>query len=142
MPVILHGPYDLPLRRHEGFDTTYANAAKLDAAGVPFAIASDGSSFSATLERNLPYAAGQAVAFGLPWERGLRAITLAPAEILGVADRLGSLDVGKDASFLVADGDPLDVRSSIVAAYLNGEALDLSSQHTRLRDKFEAKYGR
>ena len=80
------------------------------------------------------------MAFGLPWAQGLRAITLAPAEILGVADRLGSLEAGKDASFVVSDGDPLDVRSSIVAAYLNGEPVDLSSKHTRLRDKYERKY--
>ena len=138
--VILHGPFDLPLRRHESFDVTYANAGKLAAAGVKLAIASDASTFAATLERNLPYAAAQSVSFGLPWDQGLRAITLAPAEILGVADRLGSLEAGKDASFLVSDGDPLDVRSEIVAAYLNGEALDLSSKHTRLRDKFEGKY--
>lgn len=140
VPVILHGPFDLPLRRHEGFDTTYANAARLHAAGVRFAIASDGSGFAATLERNLPYAAAQAVSFGLPWDQGLRAITLAPAELLGVADRLGSLEAGKDASFVVTDGDPLDVRSRVLAAYLNGEALDLSSKHTRLRDKYKGKY--
>lgn len=138
--LILHGPYDLPLRRHEGFDTTYANAARLRAAGVRFAIASDGSGFSATLERNLPYAAAQAVSYGLPWEEGLRAITLAPAELLGVADRLGSLEPGKDASFVVTDGDPLDVRSRVLAAYLNGEPVDLTSKHTRLRDKYQGKY--
>ena len=138
--VILHGPFDLPLRRHEGFDATYANAGKLAAAGVRIAIASDATTFAATLERNLPYAAGQAVSFGLPWDQGLRAITLAPAQILGVADRLGSLEAGKDASFLVSDGDPLDVRSEIVAAWLNGQSVDLSTKHTRLRDKFEGKY--
>ena len=66
--------------------------------------------------------------------------TLAPAQILGVDDRLGSLEAGKDASFLVSDGDPLDVRSEIVAAWLNGEPVDLSSRHTRLRDRFEQKY--
>lgn len=140
VPVILHTPFELPLRRHEGFDVNYANAGKLASAGVHIAIAGDASTFAATLERNLPYAAGQAVSFGLSWEQGLRAITLAPAQILGVADRLGSLEVGKDASFIVSSGDPLDVRSSIVAAYLNGAPVDLSSKHTRLRDKFEGKY--
>jgi len=140
VPVILHTPFELPLRRHEGFDVNYANAGKLASAGVHIAIAGDASTFAATLERNLPYAAGQAVSFGLSWEQGLRAITLAPAQILGVADRLGSLEVGKDASFIVSSGDPLDVRNSIVAAYLNGAPVDLSSKHTRLRDKFEGKY--
>jgi imidazolonepropionase-like amidohydrolase len=138
--VILHGPFDLPLRRHESFDANYANAGKLAAAGIKVAIASDGSTFAATLERNLPYAAAHAVSYGMTWDQGLRSITLTPAQILGVADRLGSLEPGKDASFLVSDGDPLDVRSEIVAAYLNGQPLDLSSKHTRLRDKFEGKY--
>lgn len=138
--VILHTPWDLPLRRHEGFDVNYANAGKLAAAGIAVAIASDATSFAATLERNLSYAAGQAVAFGLPWELGLRSITLAPAQMLGVGDRLGSLEAGKDASFVVSNGDPLDVRSRIVAAYLNGVEVDLSSKHTRLRDKYQGKY--
>jgi imidazolonepropionase-like amidohydrolase len=80
------------------------------------------------------------VAYGLPWDQGLRAITLTPAELLGVADRLGSLEPGKTASFLVSDGDPLDVRSEIVAAWLDGKPVDLSSKHTRLRDKYEGKY--
>ncbi|MBL8244209.1 MAG: amidohydrolase family protein [Rhodanobacteraceae bacterium] len=140
VPVILHTPFELPLRRHEGVDTAYANAGKLAAAGIPLAIASDASGFAATLERNLPYAAAAAVAYGLPWDQGLRAITLTPAELLGVSDRLGSLEPGKTASFLVSDGDPLDVRSEIVAAWLDGQPVDLSSKHTRLRDKYEGKY--
>jgi imidazolonepropionase-like amidohydrolase len=138
--VVLHGPYALPLRRHEAYDANYSNAAQLAAAGIPVAIASDGTTFSASLERNLPHAAGKAVSFGLPWEQGLRAITLTPAELLGVDDRLGSLEPGKLASFVIFNGDPLEVRSKMTAAYLNGKALDLSSRHTRLRDKFERKY--
>ena len=138
--VILYTPFDLPLRRHEGFDASYANAGKLASAGIPIAIASDASGFAATLERNLAVSAGQAVAYGLPWDQGLRAITLGPAEILGMSARLGSLDAGKDASFVVTDGDPLDVRSAVVAAWLNGEPVDLSSKQTRLRDKYEGKY--
>lgn len=140
VPVILHTPFELPLRRHEGVDAAYANAGKLAASGIPLAIASDASGFAATLERNLPYAAAAAVAYGLPWDQGLRAITLTPAELLGVSDRLGSLEPGKTASFLVSDGDPLDVRSEIVAAWLDGKPVDLSSKHTRLRDKYEGKY--
>lgn len=140
IPVILHAPWELPLRRHEGHNTNYANAARLAQAGVAIAIASQANSFNATLERNLPHAAAQAVAFGLPWEQGLHAITLAPAQFLGVADRLGSLEAGKQASFLIADGDPLEVRSRIVEAWIDGEPLDLSSRHTRLRDKYQRKY--
>ncbi len=138
--VILHGPFALPQRRHEAYDSNYRNAAQLAEIGIRFAIASDGTPFSASLERNLPHAAGHAVGFGLSWEQGLAAITLTPAQLLGVDDRLGSLEPGKLASFVVFNGDPLEVRSKLTAAYLNGEAIDLSSRHTRLRDKFQQKY--
>ncbi|MBV6413601.1 MAG: Imidazolonepropionase [Xanthomonadales bacterium] len=140
IPVILYPPSELPLRRHEGPDAAYANAARLAAAGVEIALGSDGSSFAAALERNLPYAAGMAVAHGLAWEQGLRAITLAPARMLGVADRLGTLEPGKDASFIVSDGDPLDVRSGIVAAWIEGQPVDLSNRHSRLRDRHQPRY--
>ncbi len=138
--VILHGPFGLPLRRHEAYDANYRNAAQLAQAGIRFAIASDGTTFAASLERNLAHAAGHAVGFGLTFEQGLAAITLAPAQLLGVDDRLGSLEPGKLASFVVFNGDPLEVRSQLTAAYLNGEPVDLSSRHTRLRDKFQQKY--
>lgn len=139
IPVILGSPFALPLRRHEGYDTVYRNAARLHAAGVRFAIAGDGSGFAAPLEKNLPHLAAQAVAFGLPAEQALAAITLSPARILGVGARLGSLEVGKDASLLVSDGDPLDFDSRIVAVYIDGQAVDLDTRHTRLYERYRRR---
>ena len=109
VPVIVSPVNALPLRRWEGYDAAYANAGKLQAAGVRFCIANDGSDFEAAHERNLPYQAAQAAAHGLPREEALRAVTLYPAQILGVADRTGSLDVGKEATLIVTTGDPLEI---------------------------------
>ena len=105
--------------------------------GVRLAIANDaGPSF----ERNLPYQAASYAAFGLGEEAALRAITLGAAEILGVADRLGSLDVGKDATLFVANGDALDDRSGVERAWIGGREIDVSSKHTRLYEKYQSKY--
>lgn len=139
IPVILGSPFTVPLRRHEGFDTVFRNAARLHAAGVQIAIAGDGSGFAAPLEKNLPHHAAQTVAYGLPAEQALRAITLEPARILGIADRLGSLEVGKDASLLVSDGDPLEFDSQIVAVYIDGEPVDLASRHSRLYERYRQR---
>lgn len=139
IPVILGSPFNLPLRRHEGFDTVFRNAAKLQAAGVKIALAGDGSGFGAALDKNLPHHAAQTVAYGLSPEQALRAITLSPAEILGVERRLGSLEVGKDGSFLVSQGDPLEFDSAVVAVYIEGQPVDLNTRHTRLYDKYRQR---
>jgi imidazolonepropionase-like amidohydrolase len=87
----------------------------------------------------LPYQAGYATAFGLPYEEALKAITINPAEVWGVADRLGSLDVGKTANVVVANGDPLDVRTDVKQVYIGGEAVPMTSRQTRLRDQYSGK---
>ena len=97
----------LPRRESDPYDAAYANAAALHRAGVRFAIVTDDASMS----RNLPYEAAMARAFGLPADAALRAITLSPAEIFGVADRMGSIEVGKDANLFVATGDVMDHRT-------------------------------
>ncbi len=135
--VILGSSHALPARRWEAYDTVYASAGKLAEAGVLFAIANDGGP---SFERNLPYQAASYAAFGLGEEAALRAITLAPAEILGVADRLGSLDAGKDATLFVADGDALDDRTAVERAWIAGREIDLASRHTRLYEKYQGKY--
>lgn len=134
--VILGGTHVLPLRRHDPVDAIYAQAAQLKAAGVRFAIASPGDSFDTANLRNLPYHAASAVAHGLGYEDALRAITLSPAEILGVADRVGSLEPGKLATLVIADGDPLEVRTHVERAWIRGREVDLSSKHTRLYQKY------
>jgi imidazolonepropionase-like amidohydrolase len=123
----------LPRRRSDPYDAAYANAAVLQKAGVRFAIVTDDDAFC----RNLPFEAAMARAYGLAPEAALRAITLAPAEILGVADRMGSLDVGKDANVIVATGDIMDGRSRVTRVFIDGAEQSLETRHTRLYDAFK-----
>jgi imidazolonepropionase-like amidohydrolase len=139
--VIIGPSTSLPPRRDEGYDSGLSNAAKLHEAGVRFCIASDGRG-AETNERNVGYEAGLAAAFGLPKEEALKAVTLYPAQILGVADRLGSLEAGKAATFIVTNGDPLDFPTQVETAYIDGRKIDLSNRQTRLRDKYREKYRR
>ena len=141
VPVIVSEVYRLPLRRWEPYDNAYTVPARLHGAGVRFCI-SGGGRFGASMLRNLPYHAAMAVAFGLPAEEALRSITLAPAEILGVADRVGTLEKGKDATLIVADGDPLETATHVEAAFVQGRPVDLNDRHKRLWKKYEEKYRR
>jgi len=138
--VVLGSAHNVPMRRWEGYDTVYSSAGKLAAAGVRLVIANDGESMASSNERNLPYQAASYATFGLGAEAALRAITLTPAEVLGVADRIGSLDIGKDATLFVADGDVLDGRTRVERAWIRGREVDLTSRHTRLHDKYQRKY--
>ena len=141
VPVVIGGTHVLPLRRSDPVEAAYANPAKLHAAGVRFAISGPGDSFAVSNERNLPYHAATAVAHGLPAAEALKAVTLYPAQILGVADRLGSLEAGKDATLFVSDGDPLENSTAIEMAWIAGRPVDLRSRHTLLDEKYRAKYG-
>jgi imidazolonepropionase-like amidohydrolase len=89
--------------------------------------------------RNIPYAAAQAVAFGLPRDEALRGLTLYPAQMLGVSDRLGSLESGKEATFFVADADILDLRSNVKRMWIGGREVKLESRHTRLYDRYRER---
>ena len=89
------------------------------------------------MSRNLPYQAAMARAFGLSADAALRAITLSPAEIFGVADRMGSIDVGKDANLFVATGDVMDHRTSVTHVFIDGALQSLETRHTRLYDAFK-----
>jgi imidazolonepropionase-like amidohydrolase len=123
----------LPRRDADPYDAPYANAAALHRAGVRFAIVSDDASNA----RNLPYEAAMARAYGLPAEAALRAITLSPAEILGVAERMGSLTAGKDANLFVASGDIMDHRSEVSHVFIDGVPQSLETRHTRLYREFK-----
>ncbi len=123
----------LPRRRSDPYDAAYANAALLAKAGVRFAIVTDSDSNC----RNLPYEAAMARSFGLSAEAALRAITLSPAEILGVAERMGSLEVGKDANLFVASGDIMDHRTQVTRVFIDGVAQSLETRHTRLYEQFK-----
>ena len=103
--------------------------------GVKIAFAA----FEAHNSRNLPYQAGFATGFGLPPDEALKAITLNAAEIWGVADQLGSLDVGKTASIVVANGDPLDVKTDVKHVFIAGQEIPMTSRQTRLRDEYSTQ---
>lgn len=135
--VILNGVYQMPTRRWEPYDMAYVAAAKLHQAGVRFAIGDGGGGFGATNARNLPFHAGSAAAFGLPAEAALKSVTLWSAEILGVADQLGSLDAGKRATLMVTDGDPLEVITAIERVWIDGAEYDLGrSRHQQLFERY------
>ncbi|MBI1903000.1 MAG: amidohydrolase family protein [Planctomycetia bacterium] len=140
IPVILAGVHRLPLRRDDDYDAAFTVAAKLHAAGVKFCLSS--SDRGNANVRNLPHHAATAVAYGLPPEEGLKAITLSAAEILGVGDRLGSLTVGKDATLIVADGDILELSTHVEQAFIQGKPVDLSDRQKTLYEKYQEKYRR
>ena len=136
VPVILEHTFTQPARDSDAYDANFRAAAVLHKAGVPFAFSEGPGAWPVTRARNLPYAAAQAVAFGLPEAEALRAITLNPARILGLADRLGSIEVGKDATFFAATGSILDLRTQVKRLWIDGKEVSLESRHTRLYDKY------
>ncbi|MEQ8788069.1 MAG: amidohydrolase family protein [Pirellulaceae bacterium] len=141
VPVIVGGVYRLPERRDDAYDAAYTVPQRLQAAGVKFCISGAGR-FGASNVRNLPYHAATAAAYGLSEEDALKSITLYPAEILGVADRVGSLEVGKQATLIVTDGDPLETPTQTEAAFIQGRRVELLDRHKRLWRKYQEKYRR
>lgn len=139
VPVIVSAVYRLPRRRSDGFDAPYTLPERLRQAGIQFCISGSASSRSSNA-RNLPYHAATAVAYGLPADEALKAITLYPARILGVSKRVGSLETGKDATLIVTTGDPLETATQVTDAWIQGRKVDLSSRHVRLYEKYREKY--
>ena len=135
VPVIVGPVMDLPTERHDPYDAPYANAAKLYRAGVKFCIRSTGSSNA----RNLPYEAAMAVSYGLPPEEALKAVTIYPAQILGVADQLGSVEAGKRANLVLTNGDLLQPSTQVLGLFIDGKPLEPVSKHTRLYAKYRER---
>jgi len=134
VPVILTGILSLPLREDDPYDALYENPAKLQAAGVRFCISTGDPGAEA---RNLAQYAGMAAAFGLSKADAVKAVTLYPAQIMNVADRLGSIEAGKMANLVVTDGDLLEIRSRIRYLFIDGRPVVLTSRHTELNDAFK-----
>jgi len=132
VPVVVGPVLTTPGEATDPYDAPYRNAAVLHEAGVTFAFQSADSSNA----RNLPFHAGTAVAFGLPREIALEAMTIRPARIFGVDDRIGSLEKGKVADLIVCSGDPLEVTSQVVHAFIAGRPIDLANRHTELYDRY------
>jgi imidazolonepropionase-like amidohydrolase len=137
IPVIYAHTYTQPVRDTDSYDVHFRAPAVLHQAGVQVTFSIGSDSFNAALIRNLPYSASQAVAFGLPEAEALKGLTLYPAQLAGVASRLGSLDPGKDATLFAADGDILDIRSHVTRMWVAGNEISLESRHTRLYEKYK-----
>jgi len=131
VPVIVGPIYEAP-KEDERYDTVYSLPAQLYKRGVKIVFAS----YSAHNVRNLPDQAGFATAFGLPYDEALKAITINAAEIWGVADQLGSLDVGKTANIVIANGDPLDVKTDVKQVFIAGREVPMTDRQVRLRDEY------
>ncbi len=132
IPVITGPILSLPTRSSDRYDTRYTNAGILHKAGVKVAIRTDDSENV----RNLPFNAGFAAAYGMGKEAALKAVTINPAEIFGVADQLGSLEVGKSANLIVTDGDPFETKTQISHLFINGWQVAIDSRHIQLYNEF------
>lgn len=132
--VIFTNIYSLPVQDDDAYDYLFNAPAKMAQAGIKFCISTGDAGAEV---RDLPYQAGLAGAFGLSKEDALKSVTLYPAQILGIADRLGSIETGKIANIVVADGDILEPRTNIKYLFINGRMLPLTSRHTELFDAFK-----
>jgi len=135
IPVVLGSLYDQPPVWEDGYDSIFRNPGVLAKAGVKIAF----SSSSASAAKDLPYHAAKAAAFGLDRAEALKAVTINPAEIFGVAGKMGSLEKGKTANIVLADDDILEMRANIVKVWIDGRECDLSNRYTELLDKFRKR---
>ena len=137
--VILMQQHSLPNMVDDDIDQPYKTPAMLQKAGVLFSLTDEDET---TTGRNLAFNAGTAAAYGLTKEEALQAITLNAAKILGIADKSGSIEVGKDANIIISKGDALDMRTCIITkAYIQGRDINLDDKHKQLKRKYEEKYG-
>ncbi|MFL2870226.1 MAG: amidohydrolase family protein [Pirellulaceae bacterium] len=141
VPVIVGGVYRLPLRSDDAFDSSYTLCETLRKAGVQYCIASFGR-FGGSMARNLPYHAATASAYGLPLSEAVKAVTLYPAQILGIDDRVGSIAPGMDATLVITDGHILDTLSNVEVAFIQGRQVSLNDRHKRLFRKYEERINR
>lgn len=137
VPCVVGPVHAQPYYDHDPYDCVFTNASQLADAGVRFCFQTDDASNA----RNLPYHAGFAAAYGLDPELALRAVTLSAAEIYGVDDRVGSLDVGKSADLIVTNGDPLEIVTDIEHLFIGGREVSLESKHTRLYERYLERLG-
>jgi imidazolonepropionase-like amidohydrolase len=137
IPVVYGHTFTQPVRDTASYDVQFRAPVVLHQAGVQVTFSLGSDSFDAPLIRNLPYSAAQAVAFGLPEAEALKGLTLYPAQLAGVADRLGSIEPGKEATLFAADDDILDIRANVKRMWIAGKEVSLESRHTRLYEKYK-----
>ncbi|MBN8729949.1 MAG: amidohydrolase family protein [Acidobacteria bacterium] len=135
IPVILGETHTLPAEEDAAYDSQYTLPAELHKAGVKFAFGSFDNQFA----RNVPYQAAAAVAFGLPKEVALKALTVHAAEIWGLGGQLGSIQEGKVADLILTDGDPLETKTQVRSLFIQGKQVSLDSKHTKLYEKYSRR---
>ena len=135
IPVIVGQTTEVPLEDDDAYDAPFTLPAELHKAGVKFAFATYDNQFA----RNLPYEAAYAVAYGLPHDDAMKALTIHAAEIFGAAGQTGSIEPGKWADLMVTDGDPLEVRTQVKMLFIQGRNITLETKHTRLYQKYMAR---
>jgi imidazolonepropionase-like amidohydrolase len=134
--AVICGPtLELPNNEDDAYDQKATLPGELFKAGVKIAF----GSFDVEFARNLPYQAATAVAYGLPYDEALKAVTINPAEIFGVSDKIGSVEKGKWADVILTDGDLLETKTQIKHMFIKGREVDLTSRHTRLYDKYMSR---
>jgi imidazolonepropionase-like amidohydrolase len=132
IPVILRPTLTLPSEEDDAYDRLLSQPAELAAAGVKIAFGSFDNSFA----RRLGQQAANAVAYGLPYDEALKAVTVYPAEIFGVADQVGTLETGKVANIIVTNGDPLELTTEVKYLFIKGQSTSLDNRHLRLYEKY------
>jgi imidazolonepropionase-like amidohydrolase len=134
VPVLLAGILDVPDEK-DPYDVNFATASILAKAGVKFAFTSGGASSV----RDLPWHAGTAAAFGLPRDEAMKAVTINAAEILNIADQVGSISEGKVANIVLSDGDPLELMTRVKHLFVDGKPVELKNKHTDLYETFSKR---
>ncbi len=132
IPVVLGPTLEVPLTEDDPYDSAFTLPSELYKAGIKFAFGTFGNEFV----RDLPYSAAVAVNFGLPYEEALKAITINAAEIWGVANQIGSIEIGKSADLMVTSGDPLETPTQVKHLFIKGKEVDLTNKQTRLYEKY------
>ncbi|MDB6108284.1 MAG: Amidohydrolase [Pedosphaera sp.] len=137
IPVVYEATWAPPGRDSDPYEVNFRAPEVLRKAGVKVVFSNGSDSFNTAMAKNLPYAAAQSVAFGLPESDALKGLTLYPAQLLGVAEKLGSIEAGKEATFFVADGSILDIRANVKRMWIAGKEVSLASRHTRFYEKYK-----
>jgi len=137
IPVIITPVLSSPSRPWQGYDEIYTHASKLYEAGIQFAITGEYGSANAM---RLRHHAATAAGYGLPAAEALKAITLYPAEIFGLSDRIGSLEEGKDATLIITDGELLDIRTTVEQMFIQGRKIDMADKQKNLFERYREKY--
>jgi imidazolonepropionase-like amidohydrolase len=135
IPVILGPSEQLPYEEDDPYDKPMTQPAELSAAGIPIAFSSFGTSFS----RRLSQYAGTAVAYGLPHEEALKAVTVNAAKMFGLGDQLGTIEPGKMANLIITDGDPLEIRTQVRLLFINGQLTNTDNRHRDLYEQYRKR---